>query len=340
MTAATCSASAAFAQTSPGFSAQQVLTAAGLNSAFVSKQDYLGAGANGNILTWSGTAPAWGPPSAAGVSSFSGGATGLTPSIASTGAVALGGTLGVANGGTGATTATGSGSVVLATGPTLTSPTLTTPNLDTPSAVTLTNATGLPLTTGVTGTLAVAHGGTGSTTSTGSGSVVLATSPTIATPVITGSATGANPSAGNVGEVLCAWVSPSGGQSGTPTCGSTSTTAVHLAITGAALNIATLTLTAGNWMVCGRVQLSPTGGTTINFWSAGISVVTGTLPSSMLAAYVQNAPGSGTNGIMAALGCVPVQTSSSLPLYLVGGVGGSGGTGIDSYAYISATRIQ
>jgi hypothetical protein len=40
------------------------------------------------------------------VSSFSGGSTGLTPSSATTGAVTLAGTLGVANGGTGATTLT------------------------------------------------------------------------------------------------------------------------------------------------------------------------------------------------------------------------------------------
>ena len=88
---------------------------------------------------------------------------------------------------------TGTGSLVFAT-----SPTLVTPALGTPASGVLTNATGLPLTTGVTGTLPVANGGTGVTTSTGSGANVLGTSPTIASPTITGTGTIAGTFTGNL----------------------------------------------------------------------------------------------------------------------------------------------
>ena len=65
-----------------------------------------------------------------------------------------------------------------------TSATFVAPALGTPISGTLTNCVGLPIVGGTTGTLTVARGGTGVTTSTGTGSAVLSTSPTLVTPVL------------------------------------------------------------------------------------------------------------------------------------------------------------
>ena len=63
-------------------------------------------GSTNQVLTVIGGVPAW-ANSTGGVTTFSAGTTGFTPSTASTGAVTLAGILNVANGGTGASTLTG-----------------------------------------------------------------------------------------------------------------------------------------------------------------------------------------------------------------------------------------
>lgn len=100
----------------------------------------IGTGTAAQVLTSNGAGalPTF-QAASGGVTTFNGSTTGLTPATATSGAITLGGTLAVANGGTGVTTSTGTGATVRGT-----SPTLTTPILGTPTSGNLANCTGIP----------------------------------------------------------------------------------------------------------------------------------------------------------------------------------------------------
>lgn len=151
-----------------------------------------------------------------GVINWNNGAYTLTQSgstLQHSGSITLGSALAVAYGGTGATSAsitafnnitgysasgatgTTSTNIVFSTSPTITSATLVTPALGTPASGTLTNCTGLPITTGVSGlgagvatflaTPSSANLAAAITDETGSGSLVFSSAPTFTTHITT-----------------------------------------------------------------------------------------------------------------------------------------------------------
>ena len=164
----------------------------------------------------------------------------------------------------------------------LNSPVLVTPNLGTPSAATLTNATGLPIVAGTTGTLSTARGGTGVTTASngqlliGNGTGFTAATLTAGSGVTLTNGAGSiaiaftGPGAGTVTSI-----DVSGGTTGLTTSGGpvTSTGTVTLAGTLAVANGGTGATTApGALTALSAAALGANTFTAAQEWASGTAI--------------------------------------------------------------------
>lgn len=202
------------------------------------------------------------------------------------------------------------------------------------------------LTLGWTGQLAITRGGTGISSFgtgvqtalgqnvTGSGGIVLATSPTLVTPTlgaatatslnfgasatngIIGTTAGSTPASGVVGEVIASQVTAG---SATPIS------------SGVTTNLTSITLTAGNWDLWGNIGIN---GTTVGTTVAGISNSSGGLPGQELRFY--DTPGAAASTVAACVPSYNVNIGSGATYYLV--VNSSGTGSMIMYGGIFARR--
>ena len=214
-----------------------------------------------------------------------------TNTIASSAALAAGAlVVGGGAGTTPATTTTGTG-VVTALGTNVGTAGAFVVNggaLGTPSSGTLTSATGLPLTTGVTGTLPIANGGTGTTSTTFAD---LTTNVTGILPIANGGTATATPALVQGTGVTITGTWPNQTINATGTGGTVTSVDVSGGTTG-------LTTSGGPISTSGTITLAGTlavanGGTGITSLGAGVATFLGTPSSANLASAVTDETGTG-----------------------------------------------
>lgn len=211
-----------------------------------------------------------------------------------------------------------------------TSPTFVTPALGTPSSGTLTNCTGLPITTGVSGlganvatflaTPSSANLAAAVTDETGSGSLVFATSPTLVTPNI------GTPSAGVL--TNCTGLLVAGGGTGAASFTAYAVICAGTTSTGAFQNVSGVG-TTGQVLTSNGAAALPTwqntGAGTGSLINVQVFTASGTYTptSGMANCIIQCVGGGGSGG----------GTSN------ITGKGGGGGSGGYSQSYVSAATI-
>lgn len=173
----------------------------------------------------------------------------------------------------------------------------------------------------LTGLVPVVNGGTGVGTSTGSGSLVLGTSPTITTPNIVGVANGSNAAAGSVGEYVTATGTAVSMTNATPT------------------NVTSISLTAGDWDVFGNVQFIAAASTVIVNMQSGINTVTSTLPVSPNEAITTGVTFSANAQFSQVVPRQRLSLSGTTTVFLVVQAGFNTST-LTTTSYIAARRVR